>query len=69
MSSKLRRIRFNSIHLLSVTCLINLWKRAFVCTLINKTRLYAAAYISLYNPHGKIGSILGNAHMRHAYKL
>jgi hypothetical protein len=27
MSSKLRRIRFNSIHLLSVTCLLNLWER------------------------------------------
>ena len=22
-----------------------------------------------YNPHGKMGSILGHAHMRHAYKL
>jgi hypothetical protein len=22
-----------------------------------------------YNPHGKMGSILGNAHMTHAYKI
>jgi hypothetical protein len=66
MSSKLRRIRFNSIHLLSVTYL---WKRAFVCTLINKTRLYAEVYVTKIIHTARLSVVQGGVHMTHAYKL